>query len=121
MKLLKQVTLNTVKRRADDSITLQFTTDLEQTSKQLVEMDEMRKTSGVLYFKSGDITTQEIKALDDFKLEDKEIKSPSQRLRNVLYLIWKREVDNNATQLDFPSFYLNRIEAVIDHYKNMLD
>lgn len=121
MKLLKQVTLDRALRKKDRSVSITFITELEQNSKEFMEIDEMISNSGVLYFKQGDITTQEIKALDDFKLEEKELKSPSQRLRNVLYLIWKREVDKNATQLDFPTFYSNRMEKVINHYKDMLD
>jgi hypothetical protein len=45
-------------------------------------------------------------------------KSPSSRLRNVLFLVHKQK---GGKKEDFEIFYMNAIERLIDHYKNQLD
>lgn len=46
--ILKQVSLDSVTRRKDKSVSLKFTTDLEQTSQELATMDECMGSTGVL-------------------------------------------------------------------------
>jgi hypothetical protein len=50
---------------------------------------------------------------------DKDItnKTPSQRFRAVLFLLWKQM----GCHKDFESFYRTEYEKIIDHYKNKLN
>ena len=48
MKLLKNCTLDGVTRRKDKSLKISFITNLEQTSSELMEVDKLLDTSGVL-------------------------------------------------------------------------
>ena len=45
-------------------------------------------------------------------------KSPSQRLRSILYLLWKQD---DGGFKDKNLHYLHHMEKIIDHYKSKLD
>lgn len=68
-----------------------------------------------------DLTEGEIEMLQNSKwqLEDvPNFKSPSQRLRAVLFRMW--EQDKNGYD-DFNLFYINRMEQLIEHFKTKLE
>ena len=121
MSITKQVTLDRANRKKDKSVSITFTTDLEQTSKEFMQIDEMISRSGIIYFKEGCLTTEEINAIDEYKLEEKEGASQSQRTRNILYVFWQQQVSKGETSLDFPTFYKNKTEWFIDKIKSKLD
>ena len=45
-------------------------------------------------------------------------KSPSQRLRNVLYRVWEK---NDQGYKDFDVYYPIKVDEIINHFKNKLD
>lgn len=115
MNLLRQVTLNRANRKADRSVSMTFTTQLEESSEGFMEIDATLNQSGILYFKpSGTLTDKEIKELDNTEIEV-EGKTKSQRLRNVLY----RYNEQNQNK-DFKEFYDIEMERIIEHYKSKL-
>jgi len=124
MSLLRQVTLDRANRKKDKSVSLTFITQLEQSSKEFMEIDGILNDSGVLFFKSnGSLTKEEVKELEGAEIEV-EGKTKSQRLRNVLYIQWQQlsEIDtrklNNNT---FNDYYSSEMERIIQHYKDKLD
>jgi|TARA_Y100000310_G_scaffold167497_1_gene167261 hypothetical protein len=118
MNLLRAVTLDRASRRKDKSVSLTFITQTEQSSEEFMEIDNALGDSGVLYFKpNGQLTTEEVKELDNVEIEV-EGKTKSQRLRNVLYVLWGNGV---ASDDDFNNFYSNEMEKIIQHYKDKLD
>jgi len=120
MNLLKQVTLDRINRKKDRSVSLTFITQLEQTSEELMEMDKLLANNGVLYFKdSGTLTTEEQKELDNVEIEV-EGKTKSQRLRNVLYVLYEQCGDSESV-MSFNDFYSSKMETIIEHYKSKLD
>lgn len=117
MSLLRDVTLNRANRKADKSVSITFTTQLEESSEGFMEIDKLLNQSGVIYFKDkGNLTEEEIKELDNFDVKI-EGKSQSQRLRNVLYILHHQLNDNT----DFKEFYKNETEKIIIHYKDKLE
>jgi hypothetical protein len=60
---------------------------------------------------------------EEFQAEQMEIgkdldgKSPSSRLRNVLFVWWKKLEENNKTKDDFSLWYRNKMESIIDGVK----
>lgn len=44
-------------------------------------------------------------------------KTPSQRLRAVIFLLWKKQ----KSEMDYDSFYKKTMEKIIDQLKNKLD
>jgi CRISPR/Cas system CMR-associated protein Cmr1 (group 7 of RAMP superfamily) len=116
MNILRTVTLDRINRKKDKSVSITFITDNEQTSEQFMELDKQLDQRGVLYFKpKGLLTTAEADELDavDIELEGK---SQSQRLRNVLYILWQQT--NHGE--DFKTFYKDKTEKIIEQIKNKL-
>ncbi len=63
-------------------------------------------------------TTTDIDNLKELKTDFAGIKSDSQRLRAVLYVLHEQE---NGGFADFTSFYTHHLNKIIDHYKSKLD
>jgi len=57
---------------------------------------------------------QEVKGLLDSK-------TPSQRLRAVLFVLWKQETDKQCELRDFNQFYIEKMERLIDKVKEQIN
>ena len=122
MKLLKQCTLDGVTRRKDKSLKISFITSLEQSSSELMEVDKLLDSSGVLYFKQSEgLSTDEITQIDKVVLEKPSGKSQSERLRNVLYIYCKQKIGKEPTKEQFAEFYQKYTEKYITYIKDQLD
>jgi hypothetical protein len=65
------------------------------------------------------ITPNEEKSLGVEKIEkEMETKTPSQRLRAVIFLLWKQDEEKNG---DYNTFYKTMMEKFIDHIKGKLE
>ncbi len=62
------------------------------------------------------ISDEEQDIIDSIEVESPS-KTPSQRLRNVLYLLWKATPEGYK---DFNLFYIHNMEKILDHYKSKL-
>jgi len=62
------------------------------------------------------ISDDEQEIIDSIEVESPS-KTPSQRLRNVLYLLWKSAPEGYK---DFNLFYIHNMEKILDHYKSKL-
>jgi O-phosphoseryl-tRNA(Cys) synthetase len=122
MKLLKQMTLDGVTRRKDKSLKISFITATEQTSQELMEVDKLLDSSGVMYYKqSTGLSTDEIKQIDKVTLDKPNGKSNSERLRNVLYIYCKQKIGKEPTKEQFAEFYNKYMEKYITYIKDQLD
>ena len=122
MKLLKQCTLDGVTRRKDKSLKISFITSLEQSSSELMEVDKLLDSSGVLYFKQSEgLSTDEITQIDKVVLEKPSGKSQSERLRNVLYIYCKQKIGKEPTKEQFAEFYQKYTEKYIQYIKDQLN
>lgn len=69
--------------------------------------------------KEENFLNEEIKAIESLKTDDFEKgKTPSQRLRRVMFLVWTTDKEGFD---DFNSYYINKMERLIDHFKAKLD
>ena len=75
----------------------------------------MRNSIGWLIFAPD--STKEVVIPEEPVKEFTNDKTPSQRLRAVLYILWNKEY---KSQCDFDSFYKSRMEKVINMYKDRL-
>ena len=117
MKIIRQVTFEGSTRRKDGSVKLSFTTDLEQTTPQFMEFDEARNTHGILYYSDrAELTQAEVDELDSVDIE-LEGKSKAQRLRAVLFILWKQQGEIG----DFKEFYSQWMEKIIQGMKDKLE
>lgn len=75
--------------------------------------------AGFLAFKSDPFLSEEMLVLDGLKADyDDTGKSPSTRLKAVLYRLWEKEPEGYE---DFNLYYKFKMEKLIDHYKTKLD
>ena len=122
MKLLKQCTLDGVTRRKDKSLKISFITSLEQSSNELMEVDKLLDSSGILYFKDSEgLSTDEINQIDKVVLDKPSGKSKSERLRNALYILCKQKKGSDPTKEQFAEWYSNKMEKFIQHVIGQLD
>ena len=122
MKLLKQCTLDGVTRRKDKSLKISFITSLEQSSSELMEVDKLLDSSGVLYFKQrSGLSTDEITQIDKVVLDKPNGKTQSERLRNVLYIYCKQKIGKEPTKEQFAEFYQKYTEKYITYIKDQLN
>ena len=68
--------------------------------------------------KPDPITDVEGMALNELATDLSHIKSHSQRFRAVLYRLWEQDNDGHTK---FDSYYVNRMETLIEHFKGKLD
>lgn len=109
--ILKEVVLDRVSRKKDKSISITFITNMEQTPKQLMELDEQLSTSGHLFYKpSGNLSELELKELDKLDLEVNG-KTRSQRLRGAIMVLHKKTGSIDSKE----DFYVRFMEKFIKH------
>ena len=102
----------------DKSLKLVFETS-EVTPEQLVGIAQNTQKFGYLAFKEDTFKQDEQDVLDGLKSEyEDKGKSPSQRLRNVLYIYYKQSDKGFKT---FTDFYNNEMETILYYFKNKLD
>ena len=118
MRILTQAILDGYQRRKDRSVSVRFITQ-EKTSTEVMAIDELVDTFGVLYFRAAEEMNQdEVDELDNLELDiyDKP-KTQSQRLRGVLFKLW----ESQGKKGEFKSFYKQKTESVIEHFKQQID
>jgi hypothetical protein len=122
MKLLKQCSLDGVTRRKDKSLKISFITSLEQSSNELMEVDKLLDSNGILYYKDSEgLSTDEINQIDKVVLDKPSGKSKSERLRNALYILCKQKKGSEPTKEEFAEWYSNKMEKFIQHVIGQLD
>lgn len=106
------VIIGSVATRADGSIGLRLSTpELKPEEKtaffeiQGHQLKMLLQPEGM-----GEVELKEVKGEFDHK-------TPGQRLRAVLFVLWKQGTDEQG---DFEEFYRRRMEQIIDHVKSKL-
>lgn len=110
-----QAILSNVSTRKDGSLKLVYETQ-ELNARDGAALLDMRNRIGWLLFAADQIQDEDI---PDEKLNSEMDgdKSPSQRLRAVLFVFWKRR----GGQGTFNDFYRSQVERWIDQVKERLD
>ena len=102
----------------DRTYKLTFETQ-ELTPDQLAWMGSCLNYPGYLAFNKDVFKKEQEDALKEVKVDyDNPEKSKSQRLRSVLFVLWKQHPEGYDT---FDRFYDFRMEQFITHVKNKLD
>ena len=103
------VYITRINSRKDRSWAITIETN-ELTPEQLAGLAVMQNTYGVMAFKESELTYEETTALDSIEATLPAGKSPSQRLRNVLY---KHFLNNPEGFSKFEDYYAFRMERLI--------
>lgn len=74
---------------------------------------------GYMAFKNEPFRNNEKEVIENLKADYEETgKTPSQRLRNVLYVNFEQGNEGYST---FTDYYNAKMEKIVNHYKNKLD
>lgn len=117
MSLLLSTQLEKFEPRADRSYKLVFGTN-ELSPEQVGELSALLREIAVIYISPKGIDKQEIDAVDSINPEF-DGKTQSERIRNLLYLLWKQPETNGGFK-DFDTFYKNKTEKYIEQLKSLI-
>ena len=93
-------------KKVDGTLSLRFNTQ-ELRDEQFKGINDLHQSYGVLYFTSNEkLTDNELKVLSELDTPKNEGKTPSQKLRNSIYVLW----DKQGRPKEFCQFYENYIE-----------
>ncbi|MBC8437117.1 hypothetical protein H8D85_02215 [bacterium] len=114
-------TVDKVSTMADGTLRVYVGTQ-EMPIDKMAKLFSFDKSAGYFLFSKHGISKEEIKAVEDTSkgVAPKNGKSPSQRLRNVLYHVWDKGLVN-GTECGFEDFYLKEMNKITEHYINKLD
>lgn len=122
--IIKLATLTRANRRADKSVSISFTTMQEQTTSEMSALDALFQQDCIIAIKPSEtpFLDKELSDLDevDLDLEDTS-RTPSKRLRNVLWRLNEKELNREPTKDEFKEFYKIRMEKLIELIKQKLD
>ena len=107
--------ISKVTTRQDRCLKIQFDTQ-ELTPEQNAEVFSYFQKYGTFAFAEGEGTIEDIKVPEYLPIE-KGDKTPSARLRNVLYVWWEQQGEPDDPDI----FYKNYMEIIINHIKSKLD
>jgi len=110
--LKAQAILTGFSTKLDGSASVRFSTQ-ELLDEDFLVLKQHQGKFGWLLFKEGEEAPEEI---PDWKFDSRK-KSPSKRLRNVLFVLWKQQ----KLDKDFETYYNGIMEKLIDHYKEKLN
>lgn len=111
LKVPSQITK--VQTLADKTLKLDVHVSRELTPENELEVMRLRQTEGWFVFSDTEIKEEDIPTDPIFG----DVKSPSQRLRGVLYILW----ESQPRDMNFDDFYRNTLERLIEHYKQKID
>ena len=117
-KLLTTGTLSSYRPKVDGSFTLSLNI-LIPNKEQVNTIIDLYQQEVVVYLKEGSqVTKEETDIIDNVDLDLGDTKTPSQRLRNVLYVNWQQK---NLGYLDFKEYYKFQMNKLVEHIKGKLD
>lgn len=109
--------IESVATRKDKTLKLTIGTS-ELSPHQTAELITMNQQFCYLAIKPEHFAQKELDSIEEMKTDFDNQKSHCQRLRSVLFLNWKSK---NEGYNEFLNYYINKMENIIEHYKNKID
>lgn len=110
--------LENVSTRKDNTIKLVFGTN-ELPPSIVSQLFTQHNRYGFLSFKDSEFNPNDIDKMSKLQIDlDDKTKTPSQRLRGVLYRTYEQDSKGYDT---FTRFYEHKMESIINHYKKQLE
>ena len=117
MNIIGAGTLEQISTRVDGSLIIKLSTQ-EMESEQIGNLFALRNAFVKWYLTNDNITDLAKDAVNDAQISDyRKIKTPSQRLRAVLY----RLHETAAPGVAFEEYYAGEMERIIEHYKQKIE
>lgn len=110
--------LTSYKSLKDRTLVLCFETN-EPTPEQITEIALSVQDAGYLAFNKDAFKTEQLKLIQEIKADyDDQTKTPSKRLRDVLFVAWKQKSEGYEQFEDYYRFKMNKF---IEHIKKFLE
>lgn len=90
----------------------------EMAPQQMTHLFALKGKSGWFVFKEDQVRLEDVPEIDTDL--DEVGKTPAQRLRAVLYVLWEQQADKKAYP-EFEVYYRSKLERIIDGLKEKLD
>ena len=107
--------VHSIRTLVDGTLSLTIQTQ-EIRPEDMTKLFRLRGKFGHMAFKPTKITEEDIIGLPTEMREFKNDKTPSERLRNVIYRYW----ETTSKKDEFDAFYKRHIESLINRYKEKL-
>lgn len=118
MKIVLAGLLENISTRSDGTLKIVFGTQ-EIEPQQAGELFQLRGKYSKLLLSDDNITPVEENVIQESNIQDgRKIKSKSQKMRALLYLIWKKSSDGFT---NFDEYYNHKMDSYNDTLKNKLD
>lgn len=114
--ILIPVIIESVATRKDNTISIKLACN-ELSPTDIGVIMSMHNKYAYTAIKPENFTKTELDMIQNLKVDESIGKSPSQRLRGVIYRAW--EQDNEGFK-EFESYYINKMDKMIEHFKNKL-
>jgi len=121
--IIRLVTLEGLRRLKDRSVSIHVQTMQEQSQKQMAELDDLFQRHCVIAIKEEEVpfTEAELNDLDAIEVDILDTtKTPSKRLRNVLWKLQEQELTHKPDEAEFKEFYRIKMNQLIEMIKNKL-
>jgi hypothetical protein len=102
--------------RKDKTIKINFGTQ-ELTPNEVADLFKFNQSFCYVALKQEPFSKIETDSIESLKTEYEDIKTPSQRLRAILYRNFEQESDGYK---DFNSYYIGKMESLCNHFKSKL-
>jgi hypothetical protein len=111
-------TIESIASRADGTYKVAVGTQ-ELTDDQALSVVKLNRKMGWFVFKENPLEKADIIDIPELTPEFKTDKTPSKRLRGVLYVLWEQKYKSQGVEFD--DFYKKQMEKIITWAKEKLD
>lgn len=112
--LIIPVIVSSIRSLKDGSVSVAVETN-ELNPAKAGELFSLRKKVAMMYLSPKDVVSQkELDQIDALQAEMPQGKTPSKRMRDVLWILWKQD---NESYKDFPMYYEVKMNNYIEELK----
>ncbi len=116
MSIIFIATIESISTRSDKTLKVILGTQ-ETTDETAAGLINLRGQLVKVLFSDENIIQETIKAVEEASIVSGRAKTPSQKLRHVLYRLWQQE----AASETFDEWYQNKMTSIIEEIKLKLD
>lgn len=106
-----------INTRKDNTLLIKLATN-EMNPHKVGEIMSHHNKLCYVAIKPENFTQSEVAIIENLKVDEAIGKSPSQRLRAVMFVSWQQAPEGFE---NFESYYVNKMDKMIEHFKSKLD
>jgi len=115
--ILLPAQIESIASRKDKTVKITLGTQ-ELTPAQAAEIFQLNQKFCYTAIKEESFKSDEVDAIENLKTDMESEKTPSQRLRAILYVNYQQKPEGYK---DYATYYQAKMEKICDHFKSKLD